>query len=77
MTIEDANQFIREHEQDIESLAAGGNPLGRAIAILYELHTEDPQNGNAANVLALAVEELRDSIGSNEKEDIKHPKDLN
>ena len=73
MTIEDANKFIKEHEHDIETLATDGHPLGRAIAVLYDLHTQDPNNLNAAKVLALAVEEYQSGLNASRK---KKSKDL-
>jgi hypothetical protein len=68
MTIEDAHEFMKEHEHDIENLATDGHPLGRAIAVLYDLHMQDPDNTNAANVLALAIEEYRDKMGPTSKD---------
>lgn len=69
MTIEEADEFFKEHEEDIEDLTADGHPLGRAIAVLYELHVQEPDNQNAANVLALAIEEYRDKLRASEKEE--------
>jgi len=77
MTIEDAHKFIKEHEHDIETLATDGHPLGRAITVLYDLHIKDPHNMNAANVLALAVEEYRDRLGTSSKKKPKNRKHLN
>ncbi len=62
MTIEEADKYIREHAQDLENLAADGHPLGRAIAVLYELYRNEPSNMNAGRVLTLAVEEYRDKL---------------
>ncbi len=59
MTFEQAKAFLKNHSEEIGRQVSEGDPLCVSIALLLELHLEEPSNRDVVGVLTLAIEEYQ------------------